>query len=597
MALAFIKNNKNIEKLGSWILSMLKPHRSRLILAMVCMAIVSALTGVVAYLLKPVVDEIFIQKNIQRLLLMPLVVVGALSFKGAAYFCQAYQMNYVGLSIVRRLRDDMYNHLQRLSLAFFQRQSTGVLMARLMNDVNVVKGMVSDAVTGGIKDLFMIVALLCVIFYQDWKLALIAILVLPLATVPIVRFGRKSRLWSTRCQEVTAKLFTHLHETITGIRIVKAFCMESQESKRFVDMTENLFNAEMKSLNVRAMSSPVMELLGGIGLSLVLLYGGYMVISGSSTPGTFVSFMGAVIMLYDPLRRLSPLNNTIQEGLSAGVRIFEILESRPDVEEKRGAIDLASGPACVEFKNVSFRYEDQMILNDIDLCVGTGEVLALAGMSGGGKSTLVNLVPRFYDVAKGAVLINGCDIRDLTISSLRRHIAIVTQDPLLFNDTIRGNIAYGTQNATEEQIVAAAKAAYAYDFINRFPDGFQTIVGEKGTRLSGGEKQRICIARALLKDAPILILDEATSALDTESEQAVQKALENLMRGRTTLVIAHRLSTIRNAGRIVVLVNGRIVEQGTHEELLVFKGEYNKLYEMQFKTHDEIHACNNVHNA
>jgi subfamily B ATP-binding cassette protein MsbA len=339
----------------------------------------------------------------------------------------------------------------------------------------------------------------------------------------------------------------------------------------------------MKAVVVKSMSSPVMELLGGIGVALIILYGGSKVINGMSTPGTFFSFMAALLMFYQPIKRISKLNNVIQEGLAAAVRVYDILDIESDIKERRDARELEPGHHRVVFRNVSFRYSEQMVLKNINLEVKEGKVIALVGMSGGGKTTLANLIPRFYDVTEGAILIDGHDIRDLTIKSLRNQIGIVTQDPILFNDTIRNNIAYGNLNASDGEIVSAAKAAHAHDFVQSFPDQLNTVVAERGVRLSGGERQRICIARALLKNAPILILDEATSSLDSESESVVQEALENLMKGRTTFVIAHRLSTVRSADRIIVIVDGRIVEEGTHEDLLALKGEYYKLYNMQFR--------------
>ena len=360
--------------------------------------------------------------------------------------------------------------------------------------------------------------------------------------------------------------------------------MESHESRRFFDKTFRLFKREMRTITVKSISSPVMELLGGIGIALIIWYGGYKVIAGTSTPGTFFSFMTALIMLYEPIKKISKLNNVAQEGLAAAIRIYDILDTGSDIVERPDAARLKlEDDYSVIFDDVSFKYEEQMVLKTINLKVKRGEIVALVGMSGGGKTTLVNLIPRFYDVSVGAISIGGQDIRDVTIGSLRSHIGIVTQEPILFNDTIRNNIAYGNLEASESEIIAAAKAAHAFDFIQGFPDKFETIAGERGVRLSGGEKQRVCVARALLKNAPILILDEATSSLDTESELAVQGALENLMKGRTTFVIAHRLSTIRNADRILVIVDGRIVEEGKHSELLARRGEYCKLYEMQFE--------------
>jgi subfamily B ATP-binding cassette protein MsbA len=448
--------------------------------------------------------------------------------------------------------------------------------------------MVSTAVTGSLRDCFTIVGLTTVIFYRDWKMALFAFIVLPVAFFPIVSLGRRVRKVTTGTQESMAELTSFLHETFAGNKIVKAFGMEEYEKHRFFKETLNLFKLELKAVAAKALSSPVMEFLAGIGIAFVIWYGGSKVIAGTSSPGTFFSFMGAVLMLYGPVKKLSKLNNAVQQGLAATDRIYDILEKESDIIEQKNPVAIKSGSHRVTFRNVFFKYDDQMVLKNINLDVRPGEILALVGMSGGGKTSLVNLIPRFYDVSKGAVLIDGTDIRQTSISSLRKQIAVVTQEPILFNDTIRNNIAYGNRNALNEDIERAAKAAYAYDFIQSFPDKFDTKIGELGSRLSGGEKQRICIARALLKDAPILILDEATSSLDTESEMLVQKALENLMKGRTTFVIAHRLSTIGYANRIVLIIKGNIVEEGKHEELISLKKEYYKLYQSQFSNNKEL---------
>jgi len=381
-----------------------------------------------------------------------------------------------------------------------------------------------------------------------------------------------------------ADLSSLLHETFSGNKIVKAFGMEGYEKERFYQKTKKIFVLEIKTVIAKSLSSPVMEFLGGVGIAFVIWFGGVQVISGQLTVGTFMSFLAAVIMLYDPVKKLSKLNNAIQEGLAATDRVFDIIERESDIVDPDNPIEIETGPHHVEFRHVSFKYDRDMVLKDISLEVSEGEVLALAGVSGGGKSSLVNLIPRFYDVSEGAILIDGINLKDASIKSLRKQIAIVTQEPILFNDTVRNNIAYGNPGASDQDIEAAAKAAYAYDFVKSFPKGFATPIGELGGRLSGGEKQRICIARALLKNAPILILDEATSSLDTESEMLVQKALENLMKGRTTFVIAHRLSTIKNADRIIVVVGGRIVEQGRHDALLAEKGEYWKLHNMQMSS-------------
>ncbi len=564
------------------LIGMIKDSWHVMFMAMVCMMVMSAGTAAAAYLLKPAIDDVFINKDVRMLKLIPLAIVIVYFIRSVAMYGQEYLMSYVGQNIIRRLRNILYNSIQDLPLSFFQKEKTGVLMSRVTNDVNIIKAMVSVAVTGSLRDCFAIMGLTFVIFYQIWELALIAFIVLPVSFYPIVIFGRKVRKVSTGCQEAMADMSSFLHETFAGNKIVKAFGMEPYEKKRFFEKTRRLLRLEMKEVKARAISSPINLFLGGVGAAAIIWYGGSRVIAGDYTTGTFISFLAAVLLLYAPIKNLSKLNNAIQQGLAATDRVFDIIEKKSEVKEQENPVVIKPGPHSVIFKNVSFKYEKGMVLKDININAKAGEILALVGMSGGGKTSLVNLIPRFYDVSKGSILIDETDIRDCSISSLREQIAIVTQDPILFNDTIKNNIAYGNRNASKDEIERAAKAAYAYDFIQSFPDKFDTTIGELGGRLSGGEKQRICIARALLKDAPILILDEATSSLDTESEMLVQKALENLMKGRTTFVIAHRLSTISYAHRIVVIVNGKIVEEGKHDELLESHGEFHKLYQMQF---------------
>ena len=563
------------------ILALVKENRFRLFLAMVCMLVMAAATSATAFLVKPVLDDIFLNKDTLMLKIIPLAVILIYLLRGLATYGQDYLMNYVGESIIRRLRDDLYSHIQDLPIAFFHKEKTGVLMSRVTGDVGIVKAMVSTAVTGSLKDCFTIVGLTSVIFYRDWKMALFAFVILPLAFYPIVEFGRRVRRISTGWQEAVGDLNSFLHETFAGNKIVKAFGMEHYEKKRFYERTLGLFKLEMKAVIARSLSSPIMEFLGGLGIAFIIWYGGSKVLAGTSTAGTFFSFMAGVLMLYDPIKKLSGLNNAVQQGLAAVDRIFDVMETKSEIKEPKNPVVLKRGPHRVAFENVFFKYEEDIILKDINLDVQAGEILALVGMSGGGKTSLVNLLPRFYDVTEGAILIDGDDIRKASISSLRDQMAIVTQEPILFNDSVRNNIAYGNYRASDEEIQRAAKAAYAYDFIQSFPGKFDTNIGELGARLSGGEKQRICIARALLKDAPILILDEATSSLDAESEMLVQKALENLMQGRTTFVIAHRLSTIDYADRIIVVVNGQVVEEGTQAELIARQGEFFKLYQMQ----------------
>jgi subfamily B ATP-binding cassette protein MsbA len=565
------------------LIAMIKDNKLRLFSAMFLMIIVAATTSATAFLIKPVLDDIFFKKDMHMLKIIPLVVLGIYFLRAVSTVGQSYLMTYVGEEIIRRLRNLLYDRIMDLPLTFFQKEKTGVLISRITNDVNIVKAMVSTAVTGALRDCFTIIGLTGVIFYRDWQLASFAFFVLPLALIPFVKYGRKVRKVSTGSQETMAHISSFLHETFAGNKIVKAFCMESHEKSKFFVMTAYLFKLQIKAAVARQMSSAVMEFLAGMGIAFIIWYGGYRVISGGSTPGTFFSFMAAVLMLYDPARKLSEFNNALQEGLAASDRIFDIIEVRSDIIECDQPVELPKNTHDIAFNNVSFRYDRKMVLNNIQLHVKKGEILGIVGMSGGGKSSLVNLLPRFFDITQGEILIDGIDIRKASIKSLRNQIAIVTQDPILFNDTIRNNIAYGNYDASEEEIISAAKSAYAYDFIQNFPQQFETRIGELGGLLSGGEKQRLCIARALIKNAPILILDEATSALDTESENFVQKALENLMKGRTTFMIAHRLSTIRSVDRIIVLVNGEIMETGRHKELLAKKGEYYKLHEMQFK--------------
>jgi len=429
----------------------------------------------------------------------------------------------------------------------------------------------------------MIVALIFVVFYRDWQLALLAMVIFPLAIYPLLNFGRRMRRYSRRMLVSLEDITTRLDETISGIRIVKAFAMEEYERERFRAENQKLFNAFMRRFKVRALSNPVMETLGGVGACAIFAYGGYQVIAGHSTQGTFFSFITALFMLYEPIKRLNEANMTIQEGVAAGERIFGLLDTPPDIVDQPDAISLEAVRDEVLFDRISFSYETgEQVLEDVTLRIRVGEAIAVVGESGAGKSTLFDLLPRFYDVTSGAVRIDGTDIRCFTQRSLRQKIGIVTQQTILFDDTVRNNIAYGRPDLPLEKVVEAAKAAHAHTFITNMPLSYDTVIGENGIKLSGGERQRIAIARAILKDPPILILDEATSNLDSDSEKAVQTALEELMKGRTTLVVAHRLSTIRNVDRIYVLAHGRMIEEGPHDELLARGGEFARLYNLQF---------------
>ncbi len=588
------------------LLQLVKPYWLKLCLAMLFMIMVSILTAAQAFLVKPAMDGVFfkkegippvvknlvtqlglaellLKKDMEMLFLLPIAVILLFLLKGAFDYGQAYLMNFVGLRVVADIRQKLYDHLQSLSLSFFTRTPTGVLISRITNDVNLVQGSVSNAITGLIKDSVTILGLTAVVFYRDWKLGLIAFIIFPVAILPIKEFGKRLRKFSKKGLYRMGALTTFLHETITGNRIVKAFNMEEYEKKRFAEENERYFKIFLKRIRIRALSHPLMELLGGIGIAIIIWIGGYNVVRGEMTPGTFFSFMTALLMLYAPVRNLNKINLEVQEGLAAASRIYELLDTAIEVKEEQEALPLPPISKGIEFKGVTFKYDSTPVLKSITFSVKVGEIVAIVGMSGAGKTSLVNLLPRFYDVDEGQILIDGLDIRKVTLKSLREQIGLVTQQTILFNDTVRNNIAYGSLHRSDQEIQEAAKAAYAHGFIQRLPQGYDTVIGEGGVKLSGGERQRLSIARAILKNAPILILDEATSSLDSDSEAEVQMALDNLMKGRTVFVIAHRLSTIRNAHRILVLSNGEIVEQGTHEALLTMGGEYRRLYDLQFR--------------
>jgi subfamily B ATP-binding cassette protein MsbA len=550
-------------------------------IAMVCMLAYSATDGAIPFLVKRIFDDIFIKKDISALSYLPFVIVAVFAVRGLMNFGQSYLTDYVGLRIVTDIRNAINHHLQSLSLSFFHRHPTGTLISRVNNDVSLVRFALTDSVASFIRDTTSLVVLIVVAFVMDWVLATIAFLVFPASVLPVMRLSRKIKRFTKRGQVTTGNLTTFLQESIQGNRIVKAFGMEQYESERFAQENQRLFRQSMRASRIKALVAPAMEMLAAFAIGAVVWYGGFSVIGGGRTQGEFMAFMTAMFLMYQPFRHLTRTFALIQQGLAGAERVFEILDVEPDIRDRPGARPAPRLLQGVQFHSVSFGYGRKMVLKNINLQISLGEVVALVGISGVGKSTLADLVPRFYDVTSGEITIDGVDIREVTLESLRSQIGIVSQHTFLFNDTVRNNIAYGDRSKDMNHIVAAAKAAHAHDFIMAMPQGYDTVIGEMGMKLSGGQRQRLAIARALLKDAPILILDEATSALDAESERLVQDALEILMRQRTTLVIAHRLSTIHKANRIAVLVDGVIVEEGTHEELLARKSEYSRLYTLQ----------------
>ena len=561
----------------------LEPYRSKLIISMVAMMGVALCTGAQTYMVKDLLDKIFIEQNRFYLYSLTIVVVFIFAIKGIFYYTYHFLLEKVGLSVIKDYRAKIFEHIHIQPLSFFHNYPTGTLISRVVSDVTLMQQAVSSALVGILRDFFSVVVLMGVVFFLNWKLALFCFLILPVAAFPIIKFSKIFRRLSTKAQEETAQVSNMLYETITGNRIVKAFNMENHENKRYNNQLQLLFDVTVQDAKFRCLQHPLMEFIGGVAIAIFIWFGGKLVIGGVMTIGEFFALMTSLVVAYDPVKRIGKVNSTVQQGLAAATRIFAILDIVPAISDKPDAIELPPFKSSIEFKGVYFHYEDDTeALSDINLHVPAGQTLAIVGHSGGGKTTLTNLVPRFLDVSKGCITIDGCDIRKVTMRSLRDRIAMVTQQTILFNDTVRNNIAYGSLERSESDLIKAAEAAHALDFIKELPKGFETIIGESGARLSGGERQRISIARALLKNAPILILDEATSALDTESEREVQSALENLMKNRTTFVIAHRLSTIKNADRIIVVNNGRIVEDGTHDELLAHHGEYEQLYNMQY---------------
>ena len=578
------KSEKSIKLVKRLIKEHVRPYFGKMFIAAICMAIVAATTATNAWLMQPVLDEVFLNKNTQLLLLVPIVVMTIAIVKGLASYGESIFMEYSGEKIISDIRYRLFSHLMNADLNFFHKNSSGKLISRFTYDVGLLRASVSTALTGIAKDSMTLIFLVALMFYQDWFLAIIAFFVFPAAVLPILYIGRRIRKISTSTQIEIGSFASLLSQIFQGARYVKAYTMQKYEKRRAKKIIDDLFNLIYKSVRIRSRTRPILETLGGIAIALVIFYGGSKVISGATTPGTFFSFITALLMAYQPLKRLANFNINIQDGLAAADRIFNLLDQKPEITDLPNAKEYIHKKGEIEFKKVKFSYGSKTshALNEINLKIPGGKTVALVGKTGAGKSTILNLIPRFYDTQSGEVIIDKKNIKNYKAHTLRKKMALVSQEVTLFDDTIRANIAYGNPNSTEKQLYEAAKKADAHEFITSFKNGYKTLVGEHGIQLSGGQRQKIAIARAILKNAPILLLDEATSSLDSGSEKDIQKSLKKLMKNKTTLVIAHRLSTILDADLIYVIDNGRVLEKGSHKTLMKNKSLYSKLYKLQF---------------
>ena len=566
---------------------LIAPLKVWVFFSMVCMAGYNIFSAAPAYYAKDIVDAIAYGDNpeLKQYFLVGLGMIIVFAVKGLFFFGHNYSVGHLVQSLIVKLRQKLFDHLVNLSLTFFSRSKTGDLISRFTNDLHVFQNMLQVGVTGPFRDIPQFFLLLGIMFFRSWQLAFVTMIIIPIAIFFIQIFGQRNKIAVSKRQISFGGLSSLLVETITGVRVVKAFGMEKYESKRFKDANDDLYKNHMRSIMIDSYSYPIIEIIGASAGATIVAYGGYLIINGQITPGDFTSFVISFFMLNEPVKKLNGFNLKLQEGFAAVRRIFDILDVKDDIVILPNATKLTNFDREISLNIHAFHYPDQdePAVKDFQLTVQKGEAVALVGSSGAGKTTIANLIPRFYDITRGEISIDGYDLRDLDLVSLRKMIAIVTQDTILFNDTIASNITYGQPDCSNERMYAAAQAANAHKFIAEQPQGYETVIGEKGVRISGGQRQRLSIARALVKDAPILILDEATSALDSESEIEVQQAIEHLMENRTTIVIAHRLSTIRNTDRICVMEKGQIVEQGNHDELLLREGRYQQLYEMQFQ--------------
>lgn len=554
------------------------PSKRYLLGGILCMALSALSTAVLAKCLQPIFDDIFTNHDHQKLFTIAFLVLGVFVLKGLSTYGEVLTMSFVGQKIIADCQAHLFSHVIESDLNFFHEQSSGVLVSTFTYDVQLLRGSITQTLTSMGKDTLTFLFLVALMFYQDWFLAFLAFFVFPIAIIPLVRVGARMRKISTGTQEVMGDFHGFLQQIFQGIRLVKAYGMEAYEKKRATDKIKQLFKIHLKGVRIRSAAHPIMETLGGIAIVVVILYGGIQVISGNRTTGAFISFITALLLAYEPVKRLVHLNATLQEGLAAAGRLFQILDTPPQIENSSNAVPLKIEGGEIVFDRISFNYPSgKKVFQDLSFSISKGQQVALVGPSGSGKSTLFNLLLRFYDLQEGCIRIDGQRLQDVTLASLRQQIAFVSQEITLFDDTVYNNILYGRPGASFNEVEKAAQDSAAHKFILELPKGYQTMVGEGGIKLSGGQRQRLAIARAMLKDAPILLLDEATSSLDTQSEHAVQKALQHLMKGRTTLMIAHRLSTVENVDCIFVFEQGQLKEADSHKNLMKRKGLYAQL--------------------
>ena len=566
------------------LLKYIKPYLQRMAVAIVCIILAASANLYVPWILRDIIDEVLANKDMNMLNNIAGGIVVVFLLRGVFFFGQTYLMSYIGQKVIIDIREAVYRQLQCLSLSYYEKRQTGQLMSYITNDVSAVQGALVDSMIDLVTEGMMLIGSISIMFYLHWQLTLLTLVTAPLIGRTMTIFGKKLRKSSTLIQERAADITSVLQESISSVRVIKSFAREDFEIERFKKENYKNFRAQMKNSQIMATLTPIIEFVAAIGVTMIIWYGGREVINNNLTAGSLIAFLVYAVNLSNPIKRLSRVYGNIQKALAAAERVFDVLDTKPEIEDMPGATVLEQIDGHVVFNNINFEYKPgEPALQQIQLSVAPGQVVAIVGPSGAGKTTIANLVPRFYDPLSGTITIDGIDIKTVTMKSLREQIGVVPQETVLFNGSVYSNILYGRLDATYDEVVNAAKAANAHNFIVEMPGGYDTQIGERGSKLSGGQRQRISIARAILKNPRILILDEATSALDTESEKLVQEAVDKLMIGRTSFVIAHRLSTIKRANVIVVMERGRLVEQGTHDELLALGGLYGKLYQVQFR--------------